>query len=91
MMNSDHAHSASVADDHHLVADHCTVSEPHHKAAKLSSVGDVCTMACKSTDDCRVELGDSICNKDGLCVRECRQDADCPAFTYCIDHSYCGR
>ena len=34
--------------------------------------------------------GDSTCLA-GLCVRECRQDADCPAQTYCVEHSHCGR
>jgi hypothetical protein len=62
-----------------------------NKAAKLSDVGDVCTMACKSSEDCKEELGDSYCNEHGLCVRECRQDADCPANTYCINHNHCGR
>lgn len=62
-----------------------------NKAAKESDVGAVCTMACKSNDDCVSELGASFCNPLGLCVRECRQDAGCPAQTYCIGHKYCGR
>ncbi|MBX3161271.1 MAG: hypothetical protein KF773_35240 [Deltaproteobacteria bacterium] len=55
-----------------------------------SEIVSVCTMACKSNDDCKVELGDSQCT-EGVCVRECRQDADCPAQTYCINRHHCGR
>ncbi|SRR5258706_8316471 len=60
------------------------------KASRDSSIGQVCTAACKTTEDCVSEFGDSTCLA-GLCVRECRQDADCPVQTYCIDHSHCGR
>lgn len=60
------------------------------KAPKESAVGQVCTLACKTSDDCVAEFGDSQCLA-GMCVRECRQDADCPSQTYCVNHQYCGR
>jgi hypothetical protein len=60
------------------------------KAPKDSAIGQVCTMTCKTSEDCVADFGDSTC-LEGLCVRECRQDADCPAQTYCIRHAYCGR
>jgi hypothetical protein len=58
-----------------------------------ASFGHICLgpKTCRTSDDC-AGLGDHpICLNlgTGTCMRGCAQDADCPAQTYCKNHTYC--
>jgi hypothetical protein len=52
-----------------------------------SDLRHTCVQACSTDDDCGNKH--MYCPRLGVCMRQCRQDSDCTAFSYCHDHHYC--
>jgi len=59
--------------------------------ALVSALDHVCLglQKCKTSADCEGLGEHSVCIGLGTCVRQCRQDADCPEMTYCYEHAFC--
>jgi hypothetical protein len=55
----------------------------------LPGMAGACTAACNRSADCADFGKHAYCSGANICLRGCAQDADCPAMTYCRDHTYC--